>query len=114
MASLAARTAAAWRAEQDLRPDHTDACIDRATADIHGPAPICICGADDALPLVTEHTAHILIPAMQVIRPELAHFAGAAHRDPIALAVVQEWQLDREASEDVLRERGRARRGGGR
>lgn len=88
MAALAARTAAAWRAEQDQRPD--------------------------ALPLVTAHTARILIPALQALRPELAHFAGAAHRDPIALAVVQEWQLDREASEDMLRERGRARRGGGR
>lgn len=62
----------------------------------------------DALPPVTEHSARLLIPALQILRPDLAQYAGAARHDDFALAVCQAWQLDRDASADDLRARARA------
>lgn len=62
----------------------------------------------DALPPVTAHSARLLIPALQIDRPELAHFAGAAHHDRIALEVCREYQRDPAASEADLRDRARA------
>lgn len=67
----------------------------------------------DAPPPVTAHTAHILIPALQVTRPDLVHFAGAAWRDTLALEVCREYQRDPEASEQDLRARARATAYGG-
>jgi hypothetical protein len=34
---------------------------------------------------ITASTAHLLIDHLRATRPELVHFAGAAHRDPMAL-----------------------------
>lgn len=38
-------------------------------------------------------------------RPDLVHFAGAAHRDPAAARVVEQWLIDPTASEADLRAR---------
>jgi hypothetical protein len=42
-------------------------------------------------------------------RTELIHFAGAAHRDPAARRVIEEYLMTPSASEASLRERARAR-----
>mgnify|MGYP001606684694 CR=1 FL=1 len=65
--------------------------------------------------MITARTAYELIPHLRSTRPELVHFAGAAHRDPMALEVCREYQRDPTASEDDLRARARATvYGGGR
>ncbi len=44
-------------------------------------------------------------------RTELVHYAGAAHRDPFARAVVAAWLADQYASEALLRSRAHHTRG---
>jgi hypothetical protein len=64
---------------------------------------------------ITASTAYLLIDQLRATRPELVHFAAAAHRDPMALEVCREYQRDPVASEDDLRARARATvYGGGR
>ena len=38
-------------------------------------------------------------------RTELVHYAGAAHRDPVAYAMCVAWQADRTADEATLKSR---------
>lgn len=59
-------------------------------------------------PNITGTTAYLLIYQLRSSRPELVHFAAAAHRDPAALEVCREYQRDPSASEDELRARARA------
>jgi hypothetical protein len=104
MAALAARTAAAWRAVQDPPKTLTDDAI------LIGPGGQTLAGIS-----LTAETAYLLIDHLRAARPELVHFAGAAHRDQMALEVCREYQRDPTTSEDDLRARASATvYGGGR
>lgn len=55
--------------------------------------------------LYVQATAEILIKRLRGHRPELIHYAGAAHRDAVAAAMCDAYMADPSADEATLKSR---------